>query len=71
MMKIFNCALGLCLAEVVTAHGPGNFTNVLNFGDSWAWLGKGELEKALKSRGVDFSDCYEKSDLVCKIQALQ
>ena len=30
-----------------------------------------ELKEILKSRGVDFSDCYEKSDLVCKIQALQ
>ena len=59
-MKIFNCALGLALvataaaagpsgtiAGVAAAHGPGNFTNVLNFGDSWAWLGKGELKKAL------------------------
>jgi len=30
-----------------------------------------ELKELLKSRGVDFSDCYEKSDLVAKCAELK
>jgi len=30
-----------------------------------------ELKEILKSRAVDFGDCYEKSDLVNKIKALK
>jgi predicted HTH domain antitoxin len=29
-----------------------------------------ELKEILKARAIDFSDCYEKSDLVNKIKAI-
>lgn len=42
----------MCLATGLMASSPGNFTKVLNFGDSWAWLGQSELKNALKPFGV-------------------
>ena len=39
--------------------------------DDLGALSAKELKEILKCRGVDFSDCYEKSDLVAKCQGLK
>jgi hypothetical protein len=44
------CAL--CVFPFTVAYGPGNFTQVLNWGDSWAWLGQAELKAELAAHGV-------------------
>jgi hypothetical protein len=53
------------LSTVIPAAPPAPIPEDL------ASLSAKELKEILKSRAVDFSDCYEKGDLVNKIKALQ
>ena len=42
----------LVILATTGAVDPGSFKKVLNWGDSWAWLGRAELELALKPHGI-------------------
>jgi len=47
-----------------------NYICVNVYGQDLNALSAKELKEILKARSVDFSDCYEKCDLVNKVQQL-
>ena len=56
--RMIRSLTALCLytaAIEASTSGPGQFTKVLNFGDSWAWLGQGEMRAVLKRHGAELT----------------